>query len=286
MLFFLSLSKSVWHYHQHQQKKPDKDKPVRQVLLKAAAKNPGYGYRPMMRELSEKLKQRIGERRTRRLMKSVTIVGLRKRRNKPGAIAEIIIRLGSKVNLLAARKMMGPPIKIGELVVTDFTRLLYAGGTKTAWLITLIGLTEKVCWGWAVGQSNDTALALVAWQKLKRNRHRWKTKVKDLIVHQDRDPVFTGYEWVGRLAEDGAVFSYTLNGFKGNPEMESFNGHFKGELKSLVADCRTLAEVKKVVARQLRYYNWLRRHSSIDYQPPMIYFKSKRRGKTKRKLEN
>ena len=137
-----------------------------------------------------------------------------------------------------------------------------------------------------MGQANDTELALAAWQKLKRNRRRWPTKVKELIVHQDRDPVFTGYEWVGQLAKDGSVFSYTLNGFKGNPEMESFNGHFKGELKSLAADCRTLAEVKKVVAKQLRYYNWQRQHSAIDYQPPMIYFKSKRSGKTGRKLEN
>ena len=239
-----------------------------------------------MRELTARLKQRIGERRTKRLMKSVAIVGLRKRKSKPGAIAEIIIRLGNKVNLLAARKLTGTPIKIGELVVTDFTRLLYAGGARTAWLITLIGLTEKVCWGWMVGESDNTELALTAWQKLKRQRRQHGLPVKELIVHQDRDPVFTGYEWVGRLAEDGAVFSYTLNGFKGNPEMESFNGHFKGELKSLVADCRTLGEVKKVVARQMRYYNWQRRHSSIAYQPPMIYFKSKRSGKTRRKLEN
>lgn len=219
-------------------------------------------------------------------MKAVGIVGLRKRKNKPSAITEIILRLGSKANLLAARKLTGQPIEIGEAVVTDFTCLRYDGGTTTVWLITLLGLTEKVCWGFAVGQSNDTALALAAWQKLKRNRRRWQMKVKDLIVHQDRDPVFTGYEWVGQLAEDGAVFSYTLNGFKGNPEIESFNGHFKGELKSLVADCKTEDEVMKVVVRQLSYYNWQRQHSSIDYQPPMIYFKSKRRRKTGRKLEN
>ena len=219
-------------------------------------------------------------------MKSIAIVGLKKRKSKPSAIAEIIIRLGSKVNLLAARKIIGPPIKIGELVVTDFTRLLYDGGTKTAWLITLIGLKEKVCWGWTVAKSGNTALALSAWNKLKRHRQHWHLPVRELIVHQDRDPVFTGYEWVGRLAADGAVFSYTLNGFKGNPEMESFNGHFKGELKSLVADCRTMDEVKKVVVKQLHYYNWQRRHSSIDYLPPMVYFKSKRRGKTGRNLED
>lgn len=219
-------------------------------------------------------------------MKAVEIVGSRKRKNKHSAIAEIILRLGNKANLLAARRKAGSPIETGELIVTDFTRLLYAGGTKTAWLIAFIGYAEKVCWGFAVAKANDTELALVGWARLKRNRQRHHLPVKAMIVHQDRDPVFTGYEWVGKLAVDGAVFSYSLNGFKGNPEMESFNGHFKGELKSLVADCQTLTEVKKVVAKQIRYYNWQRQHSSIEYLPPMVYFKSKRRRKTKRKSKN
>lgn len=239
----------------------------------------------MKRELRQRLKQPIGDRRTRRLMKAVEIVGSRKRKNKPSAIAEIILRLGSKANLLATRKKTGRSIEIAELVVTDFTRLLYDGGTKTAWLIAFVGYAEKVCWGWAVAQTNDTELALAGWVKLKRNRQRHQVPVKAMIVHQDRDPVFTGYEWVGKLAGAGAVFSYTLNGFKGNPEMESFNGHFKGELKSLVADCQTLGEVKKAVAKQIRYYNWQRQHSSIEYLPPMVYFKSRRR-KTRQKSQN
>lgn len=227
------------------------------------------------------MKRHIGARRTRRLMRSVELVGSRKRKNKPSAITEIILRLGNKVNLLAARKKSGRPIEIGEFVVTDFTRLLYAGGRKSVWLLVLIGYTEKVCWGWAIG-STDAATALIAWKRLKRNRRRHRLPVKDLIVHQDRGAAFTSHEWVGKLADDGAIFSYTLNGFKGNPEIESFNGHFKGELKSLAADCQTEDEVKKMVASQLRYYNWQRQHSSIDYRPPMEYLKNQRRRKSRR----
>lgn len=255
-------------------------------MLTAAQRHPGYGYRRMKGELRNRLKKKIGDRRTRRLMRAVEIVGSRKRKSKPSAIAEIILRLGSKANLLAARKITEQPIKIGALVVTDFTRLVYDRGMKSAWLITLIGYTEKVCWGWAVDQSNDTALALTAWTRLKRNRRRYQLPVKGLIVHQDRDPVFTGYDWVGTLAAAGATFSYTLNGFKGNPEMESFNGHFKGELKSLVADCATLAEVRQVIQKQIYYYNWQRQHSSVGYLPPMVYLKQQRRRKPGQKSKN
>ncbi|MGH7926938.1 MAG: transposase, partial [Candidatus Binatia bacterium] len=187
----------------------DTDKRLKRTLLKAATQHPGYSYRRMKRELTKRLRWKVGARRTRRLMKTVEIVGSRKRKHKPSALAEIILRLGRKVNLLAARKLSGQPIAIGELVVTDFTRLLYAGGTKTAWLIVLIGYTEKVCWGWAIAHANDTELALAAWSRLKRNRRRHELSIRNLIVHQDRDPVFTGCEWVGSLAQDGAVFSYT-----------------------------------------------------------------------------
>ena len=44
-----------------------------------------------------------------------------------------------------------------------------------------------------------------------------------MIVHHDRDPVFTGHGWTGKLLlSDGVRLSYALGGAKDNPEMESF----------------------------------------------------------------
>ena len=44
-----------------------------------------------------------------------------------------------------------------------------------------------------------------------------------MIVHHDRDPVFTGYGWTGQLLlSDSIMLSYALGGAKDNPEMESF----------------------------------------------------------------
>ena len=61
-----------------------------------------------------------------------------------------------------------------------------------------------------------------------------------MIVHHDRDPVFTSYEWTGRLLlKDEARISYALRGARDNTEMESFHGRFKTENRSLIDDRRT-----------------------------------------------
>ena len=68
------------------------------------------------------------------------------------------------------------------------------------------------------------------------------------------------------MLEDRVRLSYALNGAKDNPEMESFNGRFKGEGRSLFLDVQSLGELQAVVERCMRYDNTVRRHSSLDYQ--------------------
>ena len=93
-----------------------------------------------------------------------------------------------------------------------------------------------------------------------------------MIVHQDRDPVFTGYGWTGRLLlSDCVKLSYALGGTKDNPEMESFFSRFKAEGHSLFLDAQDIDELKTVVDSQMHYYNTERRHSSIGYLSPMVY---------------
>ncbi|MFC1716710.1 integrase core domain-containing protein [Candidatus Poribacteria bacterium] len=65
--------------------------------------------------------------------------------------------------------------------------------------------------------------------------------------------------------------SYALNGARNNPEMESFNGHFKQEGNSLFLDACNMGELKIVIARQMEYHNTKRRHSSLDYVASMTY---------------
>ncbi len=96
-------------------------------------------------------------------------------------------------------------------------------------------------------------------------------------MHHDQDPVYTGYDWTGQLLlVDQVRLSYTLNGAKDNPEMESFIGRFKTENRSLLLDAQTVTELRDVVVERIDYYNSQRRHSSLGYQPPLAYLRQAR----------
>jgi len=53
--------------------------------------------------------------------------------------------------------------------------------------------------------------------------------------------------------------------------MESLNGRFKGENKSLFHEAANIWELKRIIAEQIRYYNCRRRHSALGYQSPISY---------------
>jgi len=61
---------------------------------------------------------------------------------------------------------------------------------------------------------------------------------------------------------------------KDNPEMESFNGHFKGENKTLFWECEKPEEVSRVVDERMVYYNTERRHLSLGNKSPLTYLKN------------
>ena len=67
---------------------------------------------------------------------------------------------------------------------------------------------------------------------------------------------------------DHLQLSYTLDGARGNTEMESFISRFKNENRSLLLDALTIEALDQVVNERMRYYNDVRRHSALDNQPP------------------
>ena len=65
--------------------------------------------------------------------------------------------------------------------------------------------------------------------------------------------------------------SYALRGARDNPDMESWNGRFKGENEDLFAAAGTLEELEIIVGRRIKYYTDRRRHSSPGNQVPRDY---------------
>jgi len=57
--------------------------------------------------------------------------------------------------------------------------------------------------------------------------------------------------------------------------MESFNGRFKVENRLIFWELDDITELKKVVDKRIRYYNFVRRHSMLGNKSPIKYLKEK-----------
>ena len=263
------LSRSTWYYHTRSRVPYAEKYAHLEAPLKAIAEaHPEYGYRRAAAELRETYGHRVNRKVVERLHR-LWDLPLRRTvtRPKPSAIRRAIDAAGPRANLLTGR----PKAEIGPLEVfyTDFTELHYAGGTRKAWLIPLLDHRTKYVAGFAVGERANSELALSAWRVAERNVVRFRDSLEGVVVHQDQDPVFTGYAWTRRLLSAGARLSYALAGPRDNPEMESFFGRFKVENRSLILDAGSLDELAAVVRDRITYYNRVRRHSSLGDRPPL-----------------
>mgnify|MGYP005839598159 CR=1 FL=1 len=49
------------------------------------------------------------------------------------------------------------------------------------------------------------------------------------------------------------------------------HGRFKGENKRLFHEAANIWQLKRLIARQIEYYNCMRRHSTLGYTAPINY---------------
>lgn len=269
VLRVLDLPRSTWYYQKQRISYEEKYAHVRHILEEILREHPSYGIPRITPELSDRYGRQINHKVIQELLHLWDLSMLRTaRRPRPSSIRQVILAAGDKANLVAGMDRIG----LFEVSYTDFTEIIYADGDRKAYLMPIIGHVCKMAYGWALGESADTALALEAWNMAKKTFERLGITCEGMIMHHDQDSVYTGSLWTGQLLlEDKVRLSYALNGFRDNPEMESFNGHFKQEGNSLFLDTHDMGELGMVVARQMEYYNRKRRHSSLGYIPPMTY---------------
>jgi transposase InsO family protein len=265
-----SVPKSTWYYHQNDKVDyEEKYAHLRLILEAIVRKHPKYGLPRIMVELRDVYHCQVNHKVIERLLGLWDLCILRgTRRRKPSGVQKAILEVGEKTNLVAQMEEIG----LFQVLYTDFTELVYADGHWKAILMPIIGHASKMTVGWAVGESADTTLALQAWERAKQTFQKLSISHAGMIVHHDRDPVYTGYKWTSQLLlKDELRLSYALRGAKDNPEMESFNGRFKTEGHSLFLEAQSIDDLITVVDERMQYYNTERRHSSIGHVPPSTY---------------
>jgi len=267
----LGLSKGTWHYRLKVQAAADEEEEALQELVRSMIiDHPGYGYRRLQVELEARTGQRVNHKRLRRLLRE-TNLGLTRElpRHRPSGVQRILREHEGHLD-----RVQGHTWGLLEVLSTDFTELPYAGGSKKAWFMAMVDITGKWVPGWALGPRRDRELALRCWQQTRQSFATLDRDLGGLIVHQDQDSVYTSYDWLRALLVDAQVtVSYSENGARDNPWVESLWGRIKTEIASLLSEAQTLEELATVIERHMHYYNAQRRHSSIGYQAPLTHLR-------------
>jgi hypothetical protein len=166
----IELPKSTWYYHQQQ--KVDCEKKYAHLqpkLAEIARQHPEYGYRRTTTELPETYQEHVNHKVVQRLHQIWCLALLRTTRApQPSGIRQVIVAVGDRVNLLAQLEEIEPL----DVLHTDFTELRFAGGMQKAYLMPIVGHTSKVSFGWAVGESANRALTLVAWRRARETLYQ------------------------------------------------------------------------------------------------------------------
>lgn len=235
---------------------------LRQRIEKIIKAHPSYGYRRIREQLTKE-KVQINHKPLKKLLKAWHLQRLRRIKTpKPSPLAQHIKNLGGKANLVAQLTKIQPL----QVVFTDFTQI-----SCQFTILHLILFSDKISrriTGWSVGLQEDTANALKGYVLTKRYLKRMNIDLTKVIIHQDQDSVFTGYEYAGTLLNDGIALSFTQRGFKDNPAMESCIGHFKEEYADIIQEAKSLGEAKKIIKRCVKDWNKKRIHSALKGRSP------------------
>ncbi len=266
----VELPKSTWYYHQKEKVSYEaKYAHLHPLLEKIARRHPEYGYRRTTKELRNTYRKIINHKVVQRLHRLWELALLRTTRApRPSTIRQIIKEANGRANLIADLDLIEP----FQVAYTDFTELRYADGREKAYLMPILDHASKLIYGWAVGESANTKLALTAWEKAKQAFVDLQIPSQGMIIHHDQDSVYTSYDWTGQLLlKDSVRVSYALGGAKDNPEMEGFISRFKTEGHSLFLDAQSLHELAEVVDQRMQYHNAERLHSRLGYRSPLKF---------------
>jgi transposase InsO family protein len=262
----IGLPKSTYYYRKNRSTEPSEEEQelmdhVREII----GEHQSYGYRRVLPELEERIGQTVNHKRLRRLLSEHELALPRQvSKSEPSPVQRILEKASGQLNLVA--DLDPGPL---EAFSTDFTELSYARGNRKAYLMAVVDLKSKYVPGWAVGPSANRKLAMRCWEQVRERMASLDEKLDEKIIHHDQDSVYTSYRWLRSiLLDDGLRVSYSENGAKGNPWIESLWGRTKAEIGSRITEASSLPALRTVFDERFRYYNQERRHSSIGYVPP------------------
>lgn len=253
-LFKLSIS--THYYHLNQEVSESEQFMLNEIKEIAIEHRHAYGKRRMKEELNNKGLS-IGVYKTASLMKKAHVIAIRpKKRHRydqgeTHAIAEN--RLKRQFN----------PSKLNTHWVGDITYIK----THVGWsyLACVLDLGSREVVGWALSQSPDAALAKEA---LHNAIEKQQPATNTLQFHSDQGVQYSAHKFVNYLKDLEITQSMSRRGnCWDNAVMERFFRSLKTERLNYLSFVNHRSVVT-AVENYIRYYNYKRLHSSLDYETP------------------
>ena len=203
----------------------------------------------------------VGRKRVARLMRERGLVARRKRRFRRTTDSNHASPIAP--NLLERRFRAQERDRVW---VTDVTYIATAQGW--AYLAVILDLFSRRVVGWALGPTNDTALALTALNRALAHRR----PPPGLIHHSDRGSPYASEAYRKALRAHGAIASMSRPGdCWDNAVAESFFATLRWELVD--DECyATHSAAERSIGQYIDgFYNPERRHSTLGYRSPIDY---------------
>ena len=156
------------------------------------------------------------------------------------------------------------PQRFDEVWVGDITYLAVRG--RWRFLAVVLDQYSRRVLAWSLGRRRDARLTQGVLDAAVRRRR----PARGLIFHSDRGSEYAASSFRDRLAALGLRQSSAHGGPEENAHMESFFHSLKAELIH-GAQFATEGELRREVARYMRYYNHRRIHSALGYLSPVDY---------------
>lgn len=270
------ISKATYYNCKHPNERfLDKYEKFKSYVEKVIIKNSAYGIRRIKAALEQEFSITIG-RDT--LAKLLTLWGLSLKRKvkkpKISLIKKILISLSDRTNLLIRTEITKPL----QALTSDISELIYQTGK--CYFCVHKDVFGQMVYGYAVAKTMETSIVIKSLEQaagtmkklIKRLPRKLRKQIKPLF-HQDQGSQYTSYQYVEAGLEYGTLSYSTPGTPTENPGQESFFGRFKQEWADEIRELETFEQVKKFVAKKIRYYNCQRLHTSIGFMTPNKFTK-------------
>lgn len=220
-----------------------------------------YGVRRLKMTYERRFKVQINIKKIKRIKRDFGLVTRIRKRNKFRAVF-VKGEEHSVAPNLVQRKFSS--VEDNNVLSVDITELIYKGGRK-AYLFAMKELNSRRIEHYKVKERPTLDLVVEGLRDYLMSIP--KELREKTIIHSDQGFHFTSYQFRSVLKSCGVKQSMSRKGnCLDNAPVESFFGHLKDESEYKV--CDTFEEVKGVVRKYMRYYNFERPQWSLKRKTP------------------